>query len=60
MRQFDRIFCKRAFVHWYTKYGLEEGELIEARESLENLAYDYEEVCIETELGEGEEEAMEE
>ena len=34
---FDRMYGKRAFVHWYIKEGLEEEELLEARIDLRAL-----------------------
>ena len=46
--QFDRIYNKRAFVHWYTKSGMEEGELVEARENLAALEQEYKEAELET------------
>jgi tubulin alpha len=30
--KFDQLYCKRAFVHWYVGFGMEEGEFSEARE----------------------------
>eukprot|EP01064_Diplonema_japonicum_P000916 TRINITY_DN10601_c0_g1_i1.p1 TRINITY_DN10601_c0_g1~~TRINITY_DN10601_c0_g1_i1.p1 ORF type:complete len:354 (+),score=40.62 TRINITY_DN10601_c0_g1_i1:302-1363(+) len=38
------MYSKRAFVHWYIREGMEEGEFTEAFENLADLEKDYEEM----------------
>ncbi|TNV78822.1 hypothetical protein FGO68_gene11961 [Halteria grandinella] len=39
---FDRMYSKRAFVHWFVGEGQSEGEFPESREQLEAVLKDYE------------------
>lgn len=43
-RKFDRMFEKRAFIHWYLNEGMEINEFEEARHNLAVLEQDYDEV----------------
>ena len=50
-KKFDKLYAKRAFVHWFVGVGMESGEFEESREDLAALARDYEEVGFETAEG---------
>lgn len=41
--KFDTMYRKRAFTHWYTCEGMEQGEFADAREDVSSLEKDYEE-----------------
>ena len=43
-RNFDLLFSQKAFVHHYLDSGMEEGELLEAREDLASLQNDFEDM----------------
>ena len=42
--KFDLMFAKRAFVHWFVGEGMEEGEFLDARDTLEVITRDYTEL----------------
>lgn len=37
------MYAKKAFVHWYIREGMEEGEFLEARKDTKALNLDYKE-----------------
>ncbi|KAG2382268.1 hypothetical protein C9374_005470 [Naegleria lovaniensis] len=41
MNKCDKLYDKRAYVHWFVGEGMESGEFEEAREVVRNLAFDY-------------------
>jgi tubulin alpha len=40
-KKFDKMYSKRAFVHWYVGEGLSEGFFGEARENMKFLISEY-------------------
>ena len=50
--KYDKLYRKRAFVHWLYGEGLESGDGSESREDIAALIRDYEEFAIETVEGE--------
>jgi len=47
--KFDKIFLSRSFFFHYIGHGLEEGEFAEAKENIEALERDYQELGQDTE-----------
>ena len=43
-KQADKLYRKRAFVHWYVGEGASEGEIQESFENIQSLIQDYWEV----------------
>ncbi|KAG5679118.1 hypothetical protein PVAND_008710 [Polypedilum vanderplanki] len=43
--QFDSMFQKRAFIHWYTGEGMEEQEFRDAMEIVNDICEEYQNVC---------------
>jgi len=43
-KKYDLLYSQRAYVHWYVGEGMEEGEFSEARESLQLLLSDYQDM----------------
>jgi tubulin beta len=41
LRQFDQMFSRKAFLHWYTSEGMDEMELVESQSDLADLASEY-------------------
>nr|CEL67380.1 TPA: Tubulin alpha chain [Neospora caninum Liverpool] len=58
--KFDKMYSKRAFVHWFVGEGMEEGQLTEARDDLAALERDYDEVAADTKIDADEEEDVNE
>lgn len=46
--QFDLMYAKRAFIHWYLGEGMDEEEFIDARENLAELELEYSDCGMDT------------
>eukprot|EP01083_Nonionella_stella_P144483 451220_1 len=46
-KKYDLMYSQRAFVHWFVREGMEEGEFAEAREDIGFLEKDYLDVLCE-------------
>jgi len=57
--KFDAMYVKKAFVHWYTREGMEEGEFREALENLQTLVNDYKETEVDSPEDDAEEKGQE-
>ncbi|CAH8460584.1 unnamed protein product [Dicrocoelium dendriticum] len=44
--KFDMMFSRRCFVHWFLNEGLEESEMVDARETLASIERDYREIGL--------------
>jgi len=48
-KKYDKMYERRAFLHWYIREGMEDGEFPDAREDIDDLRADYQNVIeIET------------
>ena len=56
MDNFDKLYEKRSFVHWFVGEGLESGEMSESSENFRALIRNFEEVFIQDDNSEDEEE----
>jgi len=43
-KKYDLLYSQRAYVHWYVGEGMEEGEFGEARETVQLLLNDYQDM----------------
>jgi tubulin alpha len=55
-KKYDKMYAKRAFIHWYVGEGNEEEDFVDARSNVACLISDYKEIGIETACDEDEEE----
>lgn len=46
--QFDLMYAKRAYIHWYLSEGMEENDFIDARENLAELEMEYSDCGMDT------------
>jgi tubulin alpha len=45
---FEKLYRKRAFIHWFVGEGMESGEFMECREDFAALSRDYQEMTQDT------------
>lgn len=46
--QFERMFRKKAFLHWYTQEGMDEMEFTEAQSNMQDLLSEYQQYTVAT------------
>ena len=44
LEQFNHLYKRKAFLHWYTGEGMDEAEFTEAESNIADLIYGYQEM----------------